>query len=99
MKGCSKCDNQSVCLECNNSFLFQGACTHQCPPTYFPLKTSGNIAGLCMNCSTNCTTCFNEQICLVCTGTLKSYQGSCVSSCPNGTALSGTHCYTLNNCS
>lgn len=60
---CFRCENTSVCVECNGgSFLEGGRCVGMCASGYYEKKGSdvgGVTVAHCHACSANCTQCFN----------------------------------------
>ncbi|CAD8151416.1 unnamed protein product [Paramecium pentaurelia] len=59
--------------------------------------TQYQITSNTFQCSNNCYTCNQSQlnVCLSCSGSLKLFNGNCVSQCPNYTITNGNSCEDL----
>lgn len=101
VRECYRCSNTTACEQCNpHSFLSNGQCTTQCPYSTFHKKTPSTLSQVphCHPCPTNCSTCYNETLCLNCLNGLYLSQGQCVSACPAGTSSMGGRCFVVNAC-
>lgn len=90
LKDCYKCSNSSVCELCNNNaFISNGLCVTSCPAGSFPKKSPDNTSQVphCHPCPANCTSCFNETVCINCQYGLYLDQGSCLTNCSLGSSI------------
>jgi hypothetical protein len=103
----SKCNacNESSCLSCNNSFLFNGSCIDSCPTRTYESSNQ------CVACEENCLNC-SETVCFVCSNGLfpnntkcSQCQNGCLSCsvtgcsvCQTGLVLDSGSCYNCSNC-
>ena len=93
---------EKVCFGyCDSSAIYYGAtsCVSACPPGYYVAILT------CTACSSQCITCNNTaSYCILCAGGSFSYEGGCVTRCPDGYLPSqqlacvscGTTCNTTN---
>lgn len=92
---CAVCTLSLSCTTCVANAIKYSTTTCQCPSGYYwqYCPTSQPCNYQCLKCPTYCTTCASANNCLTCVSTyFLTLQGSCVSSCPLNTYISGTTC-------
>jgi len=91
-KGCSRCNEFDLCLECNtNLYLYEGRCHEKCPTKTFETDES---CELCPD--ENCQECGMNGLCVKCKSGTIPYQSRCIESCKSLGLFQWNHkCVTI----
>lgn len=84
---CLTCLSSTQCLTCVSPYLYYEitfTCLTDCPITHYKVNST------CTPCSIPCATCISSLICLSCSVGYFS-NGSCLTTCPNGTFQDSTN--------
>ncbi|KAL4476576.1 hypothetical protein ABPG74_010309 [Tetrahymena malaccensis] len=93
VKNCAKCDQNQVCLQCDNKssnpLLQSQKCVNACSVGYYQGQSGSQNAYNCLKCSdtfSNCESC-DSQSCIQCSSSYPIYNQntkSCLTQCPPG---------------
>ena len=74
---CNSCVNDTYCLECLNSYIYDSQCYAECPEKTYLFNEEE-----CLDCISPCLECTGEFACTTCVEGYLYFQNYCVEDCP-----------------
>lgn len=92
-ENCTKCNNDPICIECENSLIKEGKCVYECGEGYY-----ANQAGSCEKCHESCKNCIAFENTSKCTECMSPQNVIRIDGICNSTCLSGSGLLSNNTC-